>query len=64
MTWLADNQNFALDNQPQSIRQFFADYAQLPAWADEKRMQRGMAFFQKHMGVIGLVLGTYSLPYT
>ncbi len=27
-------------------------------------MARGMAFFQKHAGTIGLMLGTYSLPYT
>ena len=64
MKWLADNQDFVLDNQPQVIQRFFADYAQLPPWADKKRMQRGMAFFQKHMGAIGLTLGTYSLPYT
>ncbi len=64
MKWLADNQDFSLENQPEAIQQFFAEQAHLPAWADAKRMQRGMAFFQKHMGVIGLALGTYSLPYT
>ena len=64
MKWLADNQDLDLQNQPEVIRQFFAQHAHLPAWADAKRMQRGMAFFQKHMGAIGLALGTYSLPYT
>ena len=64
MKWLGDNQDFNLNSQPEPIQRFFAEQAHLPAWADTKRMQRGMAFFQKHMGVIGLALGTYSLPYT
>lgn len=64
MTWLADAQAFDSSNQHPAVGQFFADHSALPPWADRARMQRGMTFFQKHMGAIGLVLGTLSLPYT
>jgi hypothetical protein len=64
MRWLADAQAVDLSNQHPAVGQFFADHSELPPWADRARMQRGMAFFQKHMGAIGLVLGTFSLPYT
>ncbi|TAE30782.1 MAG: DUF2236 domain-containing protein [Cytophagales bacterium] len=64
MRWLADAHDFATDKQHPAIQQFFADYSNLPPWADRARMQRGMAFFQKHAGAVGLVLGTLSLPYT
>lgn len=64
MKWLADAQAFDLSSQHPAVGQFFADHSEFPSWADRARMQRGMAFFQKHMGAIGLVLGTFSLPYT
>lgn len=64
MRWLADTHAFDTAGQPEVVGQFFADYAQLPSWADRARMQRGMAFFQQHAGAIGLALGTLSLPYT
>lgn len=64
MRWLADNQAVDLSSQHLAVQQFFADHSALPTWADRAQMQRGMAFFQKHMGAIGLVLGTLSLPYT
>lgn len=64
MRWLADNQSFDLTTQPAAVQQFFADYAHLPGWADERRIQRGLAFSRKHAGPIGLILGTFSLPYT
>lgn len=64
MSWLADTSDFATDSQPNVVRAFFADYAKLPDWADSNRMKRGMIFFKKHAGQIGLALGTYSLPYT
>jgi ER-bound oxygenase mpaB/B'/Rubber oxygenase, catalytic domain len=64
MGWLADTSDFATGKQPSAVQAFFADYAQLPPWANAERMARGMAFFQKHAGQIGLTLGTYSLPYT
>lgn len=63
MGWLADTSDFATDAQPAAVGRFFAEHAHLPAWADPARMKRGMAFFRKHAGAIGLVLGTYSLPY-
>lgn len=64
MRWLASNTDFDSSNQPEIIQQFFADFAHLPAWANWAQMRRGMAFYQQHAGVIGLILGTYSLPYT
>lgn len=64
MRWLADTHDFTTDQQPDVVRNFFAEHTNLPAWADRERMARGMAFFQKHAGLIGLTLGTYSLPYT
>ena len=64
MRWLADAQAVDLSTQHPAVQQFFVDHSDLPAWADRARMQRGMAFFQKHAGAIGLVLGTLSLPYT
>ena len=64
MGWLADTTDFATDRQPEPVQAFFSTYARLPDWADRERMKRGMAFFKKHAGLIGLTLGTYSLPYT
>ncbi len=64
MRWLADTSDFATDKQLEAVRQFFAQSVQLPTWADAGRMARGMAFFKKHAGLVGLTLGTYSLPYT
>lgn len=64
MNWLADTSDFNADKQPEPVRVFFEAYAQLPDWAEPERMKRGMAFFKKHAGLIGLALGTYSLPYT
>ncbi len=64
MRWLADTGNVSTEQLPEAVGQFFAQHASLPAWADAERMKRGMAFFRKHAGLIGLTLGTYSLPYT
>ncbi|GAB3639828.1 oxygenase MpaB family protein [Spirosoma arcticum] len=64
MQWLADTSDFTIDKQPEPVQTFFADYAKLPNWADPDWMKRGMGFFKKHAGLIGLALGTYSLPYT
>ena len=64
MRWLGDTADLATDKQPETVRAFFTDYSALPNWADLDRMARGMSFFQKNAGSIGLTLGTYSLPYT
>ncbi len=64
MRWLANNTDFDTTAQPAVVRQFFADFAQLPEWANPAQMRRGMAFYQQHVGIIGLTLGTFSLPYT
>ncbi|GAB3506602.1 oxygenase MpaB family protein [Spirosoma knui] len=63
MRWLADTSSVDLGQQPAVVQAFFNEYSQLPPWADQDLMARGMAFFQKHAGLIGLVLGTFSLPY-
>jgi hypothetical protein len=63
MAWLADTADFSLENQSDAVRAFFARYGQLPDWADKERMARGMAFFKKHAGQIGVILGCFSLPY-
>jgi len=64
MRWLADAQAFDISSQHPAVQTFFVDNRELPAWANRDRMQRGMTFFQKHTGAIGLALGTLSLPYT
>ncbi|MEZ0486827.1 oxygenase MpaB family protein [Fibrella aquatica] len=64
MRWLANNTDFDTSTQPEAVQQFFTDFAHLPIWANEAQMRRGMAFYQQHIGVIGLILGTFSLPYT
>ncbi len=64
MQWLGNTTNVSIDTQLPVAQEFFGQYAQLPLWADAARMQRGRAFFQRNAGLIGLSLGTYSLPYT
>ncbi|MBC8155996.1 MAG: DUF2236 domain-containing protein [Bacteroidetes bacterium] len=64
MRWLGDGTNLDAATQPAIVQQFFNDYSQLPPWADQARMARGIAFFGQNQGTIGLVLGAYSLPYT
>jgi ER-bound oxygenase mpaB/B'/Rubber oxygenase, catalytic domain len=64
MQWLGNTADFDVSTQPVDIQVFFAEYAKLPTWADATRMQRGMVFFQQNAGLIGLSLGTCSLPYT
>lgn len=63
MGWLANTADMATGQQPAAVQAFFAEHGSLPAWADIRRMERGMTFFQKHSGPIGLVLGCYSLPF-
>ncbi len=63
MQWLGNTQSFSLTDQPAAVSRFWTEYAHLPDWADTTRMARGMAFFKRHAGAIGLILGCYSLPY-
>lgn len=63
MQWLGDTESFSLTDQPAAVADFWRQYAHLPDWADGARMTRGMAFFKRHAGPIGLILGCYSLPY-
>lgn len=64
MRWLGNSADFSTTTQLPVIQQFFSEHSHLPAWADSARMARGMAFFQKNMGAVGLILGMSSLPYT
>lgn len=64
MRWLADPNDGSTTEQHPAVGDFFAQYAHLPTWADPDRMKRGMAFFGKHAGQIGLTLGFFSLPYS
>lgn len=64
MRWLADTSSNSLTAQLPVVQQFFTENSRLPVWADSARMARGMAFFQRNAGAIGLMLGTFSLPYT
>ncbi|MDB5241927.1 MAG: hypothetical protein JWP57_2552 [Spirosoma sp.] len=64
MNWLTDTADFGLVGQPDVVQSFFTDYTKLPDWADQERMKAGRVLFKKHAGLIGLILGTYSLPYT
>jgi hypothetical protein len=63
MQWLGDTESFSPVGQPEAVTEFWRDFAHLPDWAEPARMARAMAFFKKHAGAIGLILGCYSLPY-
>lgn len=64
MLWLADPNDASTVDQHPAVRDFFAQYNQLPNWADPVKMKRGMAFFNKHASQIGLTLGLFSLPFS
>lgn len=64
MHWLGQPADRNLDGLPEAVQRFFADNAHLPAFADWQKMQRGLAFFKKREGPIGLMLGFLALPYT
>lgn len=65
-TWLNQlNKNAALDQIPEEYQHetFIKNCRVLPAWADEKLMERGSAFFIKHAEKVMQLLGLLSLPY-
>jgi hypothetical protein len=64
MAWLGKPADQNLDALPGVVQDFFRENARLPAFADEEKMRRGLTFFQKREGPIGLMLGFLSLPYT
>lgn len=64
MQWLGNTTDLATTTQLPVVQQFFSTNSQLPGWANSAKMARGMAFFQKNAGAVGLMLGTFSLPYT
>ncbi|WP_345955387.1 oxygenase MpaB family protein [Mucilaginibacter sp. PAMB04168] len=60
---LVNNQQLT-DLPPEYAKEpLFASAMQLPAWANEKQMQQGAAFFARHAGLIMNMLGLLSLPY-
>ena len=64
MHWLADPTDASMTEQHPVVQTFFAQYGQLPDWADVVKMKRGMAFFTKYARQIGLTLGLFSLPFS
>lgn len=64
MPWLADPHDASTTEQNPAVQAFFAQYSQLPDWADSGKMKRGMAFFNKYASQIGLTLGFFSLPFS
>ncbi|MGA0555660.1 oxygenase MpaB family protein [Larkinella sp. VNQ87] len=63
MRWLGDTADYSVAAQHPAVKAFLSNYAQLPDWADPRRMQTAMRFFQANAVTIGLTLGCYSLPY-
>lgn len=64
MAWLGKPAEQNLDGLPAVVQEFFQENARFPAFADWEKMQRGLQFFKKREGPIGLMLGFLSLPYT
>jgi hypothetical protein len=64
MAWLGKPTEQNPDGLPEPVQRFFAEYAHLPTFADREKMRRGLLFFKKREGPIGLMLGFLSLPYT
>lgn len=64
MTWLGQPTEQNLDGLPELVQRFLGENSKLPAFADWGKMQRGLRFFKKREGPIGLMLGFLSLPYT
>jgi hypothetical protein len=48
---------------PEPVIQFFSQTADLPAWAEPKKMKEGARFFARHVQPILSILGSLSLPY-
>lgn len=48
---------------PDEVKTFFKLSGQLPGWADERKMRKGMAFFSVYGGDLMMMLGLLSLPY-
>lgn len=61
--WLGDTKNKSLAAQPEVVQQYFVENQALPAWADQRLMQQGMAFFRSNRNEIAILLGCLSLPY-
>jgi hypothetical protein len=49
---------------PESLLSYFSRTAQLPAWANGRKMQQGAAFFARHARPALSILGCYSLPFS
>jgi len=63
MRYISDNQDLSAVNQVLVVQVFIAQNSHLPAWADRRLMDEGVAFFWDNPQSIALILGCYSLPY-
>ncbi|GAB3909101.1 hypothetical protein GCM10028803_46100 [Larkinella knui] len=63
MRWLGTATELDDSDQHPAVQQFMNAHAHLPDWADHRRMEIAMRFFQKNKVAVGLTLGCYSLPY-
>lgn len=48
---------------PDALQNYLVKLSRLPDWADEKQLQIAVAFFEKNIENISMLLGVYSLPY-
>ena len=62
-SWLGDTKNKSLAAQPEVVQQYFVENQTIPTWADQRLMQKGMAFFRNNRNEIAILLGCLSLPY-
>jgi hypothetical protein len=60
---LVQNDEVIPGELPQAVRDYFAQTAALPAWADRSRIAQGEQIFVEHGPVIGSILVCASLPY-
>lgn len=64
VTELLERNDYAIpDDFPEEIKSYLIKTRELPAWADEKKIREGQAFFKKHTASLSLMLMLMSLPY-
>jgi hypothetical protein len=63
MASLSKNQSEPSAALPAPVVDFFNQTAHLPAWAEQKKMEKGARFFALHVQPILSILGSLSLPY-
>ena len=63
MRWLGNTAELDGFDQPPVVQEFINTHTNLPDWADPRKMELAMRFFQRNEVAVGLTLGCYSLPY-